>query len=366
MKFRLVALIVACLIPNAQGAETVQTYPTKPIHIIGPFAPGASGLVSRRPVRGKDAETAGFYRVAAATTASYPAKPIRIIVPFAPGGPNDMLARLLGQKLTDAWGRQVITDNRPGGGTVIASDLAARATPDGYTLLMVSTSHAVNPTLIKKLPYDTARDFAPVIRLTASPNVLVVNPTVPAHSVRELIALAKAKPGEINYASGGTGSATHLAGALLCIMGGANMMHIPYKGAVPATVDLIGGAVAAMFGTIQPTLPYLKAGRLRAIAVSSARRSPVLPDVPTVGETLPGFEAASWYGIFTAAKTPRDVIAKLNRESARILETPELREYLQREGAEPVGGTPEDFEKYFASEMAKWGKVVREARIKPE
>jgi tripartite-type tricarboxylate transporter receptor subunit TctC len=297
---------------------------------------------------------------------AYPNKSIRIIVPFAPGGPNDMLARLIGQKLTDAWGRQVITDNRPGGGTVIASDLAARATPDGYTLLMVSTSHAVNPTLIKKLPYDTLRDFAPVIRLTASPNVLVVNPSVAANSVRELIALAKAKPGAINYASGGTGSATHLAGALLCIMSGVNMTHIPYKGAVPATVDLIGGAVAAMFGTIQPTLPYIKAGRLHAIAVSSTRRSPALPDVPAVGETLGGFEAASWYGIFTASGAPREVIAKLNRESARIIESAEMREFLQREGAEPVGGTPEEFGRYFASEVAKWGKVVREAGIKPE
>ena len=279
---------------------------------------------------------AGFYRMAAAIAPTYPAKPIRIIVPFAPGGPNDILARLVGRKLTESWGQQVIVDNRAGGGTIIGTELAARATPDGYTLLMVSTSHAVNPSLVRKLPYDTLRDFAPVIRLTASPNVLVVNPSVPVQSVRDLIALAKGRPGELNYASGGTGTATHLAGELLCITAGVKMTHIPYKGATPATVDLMSGAVAWMFGTILPTLPHVKAGRLRAIAVSGAQRSPALPDVPTVAETLPGFEAASWYGIFAPAQTPREVIAKLNRESARILETTDMREYLLREGAVPA------------------------------
>lgn len=298
--------------------------------------------------------------------AEYPEKPVRIIVPFAPGGPNDILARVVGQKFTESWGRQVIIDNRAGGGTIIGSELAARATPDGYTLLMVSTSHAVNPSLVKKLPYDTLRDFAPVIRLTASPNVLVVNPSVPVLLVSELIALAKARPGEINYASGGTGTATHLAGELLCITAGARMTHIPYKGAAPATVDLLSGAVSWMFGTILPTLPYVKAGRLRAIAVSGAKRSPALPDVPTVAETLPGFEAESWYGIFAPAQTPREVIAKLNRESARILGTSEIREYLLREGAEPVGGTPEEFAAYFKSEIAKWARVIRDAGIKSE
>lgn len=298
----------------------------------------------------------------------YPVKPIRIIVPFAPGGPNDILARTLGQKLTERWGKQVIVDNRPGGGTVIATELTARASPDGYTLLMVSTAHAVNPTLLKKLPYDTVRDFAPVIRLVSSSNVLVTNPNVPVTGVRDLIALAKAKPGEINYASGGTGSATHLAGALLCIMGGVKMNHIPYKGAVPATIDLMSGAVSWMFGTIQPTLPYIRSGRLRAIgvAVGGDKRAPTLPDVPAVAATLPGFEAASWYGLFTTAGTPREVIVKLNRETARILDTPEMRDYLQREGMDAAGGTPDDFSAHFKAEIAKWGKVVREAGIKAE
>ncbi len=305
------------------------------------------------------------FGVRAADTA-YPMKPIRIIVPFAPGGPNDILARLVGQKLTESWGKQVIIDNRPGGGTIIGTDLAAHATPDGYTLLMVSTSHAVNVSLVKKLPYDTLRDFAPVVRLASSPNVLVVNPSLPVNSVRELIALAKAKPGAINYASGGTGTATHLAGELLCILGGVQMAHVPYKGASPATIDLLSGAVSWMFGTILPTLPHVKAGRLRAIAVSGSRRSAALPDVPTVAETLTGFEASSWYGIFTTAKTPRDIVAQLNRESVRIVESPEMRDYLVREGSEPVGGSPEDFAAYFKSEISKWARVIRDAGIKQD
>jgi len=293
----------------------------------------------------------------------YPVKPIRIIVPFAPGGPNDILARLIGQKFTESWGKQVIVDNRPGGGTIIGTDLAAHATPDGYTLLMVSTSHAVNVSLVKKLPYDTLRDFTPVVHLTASPNVLVTNPSLPVSSVRELIALAKAKPGEINYASGGNGTATHLAGELLCIMGGVKMTHVPYKGASPATIDLLSGSVSWMFGTILPTLPHIKAGRLRAIAVSGAKRSAALPDVPTVGETLNGFEASSWYGIFTAAKTPRAIVTKLNRESIRILDSADMRDYLVREGSEPGDGTPEEFAAYFKAEVAKWARVIRDAGI---
>ena len=305
-----------------------------------------------------------FAANAQAAETAYPVKPIRIIVPFAPGGPNDILARLVGQKLTESWGKQVIVDNRPGGGTIIGTDLAAHATPDGYTLLMVSTSHAVNVSLVKKLPYDTLRDFAPVVRLTASPNVLVTNPSVPVTSVRELIALAKGKPGMINYASGGTGTATHLAGELLCILGGVQMTHVPYKGAGPATIDLLSGAVSWMFGTILPTLPHVKAGKLRAIAVSGAKRSPALPDVPTVAETLNGFEASSWYGIFAPAKTPREVITRLHRESVRMLESAEMRDYLVREGSEPIGGSPEEFAAYFKSEIAKWARVIRDAGIK--
>ena len=284
-------------------------------------------------------------------------------MPFAPNGPNDILARMVGQKLTAAWKQQVIVDNRPGGGTVIGTELAARSAPDGYALLMVSTSTAVNPSLKKSLPYDTIKDFAPVIELAASPNVLVVHPSLPVRSVRDLLRLAKSKPGAINYASGGTGTATHLAGALLCITGGVRMTHVPYKGAGPATIDLLSGEVSWMFGTILPTLPHIKSGRLRAIGVSSEKRSPALPDVPAIAETLPGFEATSWYGIFAPAGTPKTTIVKLNAEIARILQSPDVRDYLLRQGATPVGDTPEKFDAHFREQIAKWGKVIKQAGI---
>jgi len=296
----------------------------------------------------------------------YPAKPIRIIVPFAPGGPNDILARLVGQRLAEVWGQQVIVDNRPGGSTMIGSDLAAKAAPDGYTLLMVSTSTAVNPSLQAKVPYDTLRDFAPVIQLVSSPNVLVTNPSLPVRSLRELVALARARPNEIAYGSGGVGTATHLGGALLCLLAKVSMTHVPYKGDAPASIDLIGGQIAWMFGTILPVMPHIKAGKMRAIAVSSPTRAPSLPDVPAVAETLPQFEATAWYGIFTQAAVPADIIAQLNGELARIITAPEMRERLARDGTESVGNTPEQFAAYFKASMAKWARVIREANIRIE
>lgn len=301
-----------------------------------------------------------------AAAQAYPVKPIRIVVPFTPGGPNDILARLIGQKLTEAWGQQVLVDNRPGGGTVIGTEYVARAPADGHTLLMVSTSHAANPSLRAKLPFDTARDFAAVIQAVSSPNVLVAHPSVPAKNVRELAAIARARPGQIAFASGGNGSATHLAGELLRLMAGVNMLHVPYKGASPATVDLISGEVSWMFGTILPTLPHIKSGKLRPLAVSGAKRVAVLPGVATVAETLPGFDASSWYGVFAPAATPREVITKLNQEIARGLGNAEVRERLAQEGTEVVAGTPEQFAAHFKSEMAKWAKVIREAGIRLE
>lgn len=295
--------------------------------------------------------------------ASYPSKPIRIIVPFSPQGPNDILARLVGQKLTEAWSQQVIVENRPGGGTVVGTEAAARAPGDGYTLLMVSTSTAVNPSLKKSLPYDTFRDFTPVIRLAESPNVLVVHPTLPVNTVGALLKLAKAKPGEIAYASGGVGTATHLAGELLCIMGNARMTHVPYKGAGPATVDLLGGQVSWMFGTILPTMPHIEAKKLRAIAVSGERRSPALPEVPTVADTLKGFNATSWYGIFAPAGTPPAIVSKLNAQIARSLATPELKGHLTRQGVDPVADAPAQFAAHFKAEVKKWGDVVKAAGI---
>ena len=303
---------------------------------------------------------------ATATAQSFPAKPIRIIVPFTPGGPNDILARMIGQRYTAAWGQQTVVDNRPGGGTVIGTDIVAKAPPDGHTLLMVSTSHAANPSLMPKLPFDTLRDFVSVGQAVSSPNLLVAHPSIPVRTTRDLLNIAKARPGQITFASGGSGAATHLAGELLKIMGGVEMTHIPYKGGVPATIDLISGQVTWMFGTILPTIPHVRAGKLRALAVSGKKRAEVLPDVPTVAEDVPGFEASSWYGVFAPAGTPADVIAKLNQEMARALTPAEVRQRLASEGTEVVAGNPEDFMTLFRAEVAKWARVIRQSGIRLE
>jgi len=297
---------------------------------------------------------------------TFPAKSIRIIVPFTPGGPNDILARMIGQRYTAAWGQQTVVDNRPGGGTVIGTDIVAKAPADGHTLLMVSTSHAANPSLMPKLPFDTLRDFVAVGQAVSSPNVLVVHPSVPAKTTGDLIAIAKARPGQITFASGGSGAATHLAGELLKIMAGVEMTHIPYKGAGPATIDLISGQVTWMFGTILPTIPHVRAGKLRALAVSGKQRAAVLPEVPTVAEQVAGFEASSWYGVFAPAGTPADVIAKLNQEMVRALTPPEVRQRLAIEGTEVVAGNPEEFMNLFRAEVAKWARVVKQAGIRLE
>ncbi len=303
---------------------------------------------------------------AAAWAQAFPVKPIRIVVPFTPGGPNDILARMIGQRYTAAWGQQTIVDNRPGGGTVIGSDLVAKSAPDGYTLLMVSTSHAANSSLMPKLPFDTLRDFISVGQAVSSPNVLVVHPSVPAKTTADLIAIAKARPGQITFASGGSGAATHLAGELLKILSGTDMTHIPYKGAGPATIDLISGQVTWMFGTILPTIPHVRAGKLRALAVSGAKRATVLPEVPTVAEQVAGFEASSWYGIFAPAGTPPEVIAKLNQEMARALTPPEVRQRLAAEGTEVVAGSADEFMTLFRAEVAKWARVIKQSGIRLE
>jgi tripartite-type tricarboxylate transporter receptor subunit TctC len=300
---------------------------------------------------------------AAAGAPVYPVKPVRIIVPFAPQGPNDILARLVGQKLTEVWGQQVIVENRPGAGTVIGTEAVARAPADGYTLLMVSTSTAVNPTLKRTLPYDTLRDFAPVIRLAETPNVLASHPSLPATSVSGLLKIAKTKPGAVAYSSGGVGTSTHLGSEMLAMMGGVKMTHVPYKGAAPATVAVLSGEVSWLFASILPTMPYLKAGRLRALAMSSERRSPVLPDVPTVTETVRGFSANSWFGLFVPAGTPSEVVAKLNADIARTLATPAVREQLALDGAEVIANSPQEFAAFFRSEIAKWGEVVKRAGV---
>jgi len=301
-----------------------------------------------------------------ATAQNYPVKPVRIVVPFAPGGPNDILARVIAQKLTEAWGQQVFVENRAGGGTVIGTEVVAKSAPDGHNLLMVSTSHTSNPTLVRKLPFDTLRDLAPVILVANSSNVLLAHPSLPARSVKELIALAKARPDQVAYGSGGNGTSTHLSGAMLCQMGGVTMIHVPYKGSGPANIALISGQITWMFGNAIPSMPLINSGRLRALAVTGKQPIPALPGVPTVAATLPGFEANSWYGVSVQGGTPRDVIAKLNQDIGRVLATSDMRARLEAEGAEAGGGSPEEFGSFFRAEIDKWAKVIRTAGIRLE
>jgi len=301
-----------------------------------------------------------------AAAQGYPARPVRIVVPFAPGGPNDILARVIGQKLTESWGQQVIVENRAGGGTVIGTEVVAKSPPDGYHLLMVSTSHTTNPTLVRKLPFDTLRDLAPVILVANSSNVLLAHPSLPARSVKELIALAKTRPDQVAYGSGGNGASTHLSGEMLCQMGGVTMIHVPYKGAGPANIALISGQITWMFGNAMPSVPHIKAGRLRALAVTGRQTISALPGVPTVAATLPGFEANSWYGVSVQGGTPKDVIAKLNQDIGRVLGTSDMRTRLEAEGAEPGGGSSEEFGSFFRAEIDKWAKVIRAAGIRLE
>ena len=297
---------------------------------------------------------------------AYPTRPIRLVVPFPPGGATDILARDVAQKLTEAWGQSVVVDNRPGAGGNIGAELVAKAAPDGYTLLMGTVgTHAINASLYAKMPYDHIRDFAPVILVASVPNVLEVNPALPVNSVAELIAYAKANPGKLNFASSGNGTSIHLSGELFKVMAGVQMTHVPYKGSAPAVADLISGQVQLMFDNLPPSLPQIKAGKLRALAVTSSARAPALPDVPTVAEAgLPGFEASSWFGVLAPAGTPPAIVARLNAEIAKWLATPEAKERLSKQGADAAGGSPEDFVKHIAAETAKWSKVVKDSGAK--
>jgi tripartite-type tricarboxylate transporter receptor subunit TctC len=298
---------------------------------------------------------------------TYPNKPIRLIVPFPPGGGNDILARTIGQKLTESTGQQVVIDNRGGAGGNIGAETAARAAPDGYTLFLGGVgSHGTNPGLQAKLPYDPVKDFAPITLIAAAPLIVVAHPSLPAKSIGELIAYAKARPGQINFASSGTGSIAHLAPEMLNAMAKIRMMHIPYKGTGPALVDLLGGQVQVMMNSAVSMLPQVKSGKLRALAVTGLRRLAALPDLPTVAETVTGYEAASWYGILAPARTPRPVIDKLNREIVAIVRLPDLRDRLAAEGAEAVGNSPEEFAAFIRRELARWAAVIKGAGIRLE
>ena len=296
----------------------------------------------------------------AAAQAPYPSKPIRLVVPFAPGGPVDTLARAMGPKLAEALGQQMIVDNRPGAGSVIGTDVVAKAPPDGYALLITSSSIAINPAIFPKMPFDATRDLAPISQLSASALIVVVHPSVPVRSVKELIALAKARKGELVYASSGTGSAPHLAVELFSSMTATKMVHIPYKGAAPATIDLLAGHVALMFNNLISAVPNVQAGRLRALAVTGSARTAALPDLPTVAEAgVPGYEASTWYAMFAPAGTPVAIVERLHKDVSSVVKSQDIRRQLSAVGIESVGGTPEQLAKYLRSEITKWGKVAK-------
>jgi len=296
----------------------------------------------------------------AAAQTGYPQKTVRLVVPFAPGGPVDTLARSLAPKFGEAFGQQVIVDNRAGGGSLIGTEAVARAPADGYTVLVTSSAMGINPSIYPKMPYDPVRDFAPVSLIAASSLIVVVHPSVPARSVRELIALSKARPEHMVYASSGAGSAPHLAAELFLSMAGLKMVHVPYKGAAPATVDLIAGHTSLMFNNMLSAVPNVQSGRLRALAVTGARRTPALPDLPTVAEAgVAGYEATTWYAMFAPANTPREPLERLNRETASALKTADLRARLASQGVDPVGSTAEHLAAYLQSEIRKWQQVAK-------
>lgn len=304
---------------------------------------------------------------AAAPAAGYPTKAIRLIVPFAPGGSNDIMARLVGQNFTESMGQQVVVDNRAGASGIIGTDIAAKAPADGYTILMMSLTLTVNPSLYKKLPYDTEKDLVAVTLVASAPLLLVVHPSVPAKSLKELIAHAKANPGKLNFGSGGPGTTPHLAGEMLKTMTGLQMTHIPYKGGGPALADLIAGQIHLMLENIPSTLPFVKSGRLRALAVSGLTRSPLVPDLPTLDEAgLKSYEIVGWNGLFVPAGTPKAIVAKLHAETVKALGHPNVKERLATLGAEGVGSTPEQFAAFVKAEISKWAKVVKDAGLKQE
>jgi tripartite-type tricarboxylate transporter receptor subunit TctC len=296
----------------------------------------------------------------AALAESYPKKPITIVVPYPPGGPTDIVARVVGQKLGDRLGQQVIVDNRPGAGGNIGAALVARAAPDGYTLLLGTTAHAINPSVFPALNYDILKDFSPVVLLTSLPLVVITNASVPAKNVQELVALAKSKQGQLTYASSGNGQSTHLAAELFKTMTGAPMTHVPYKGSAPALTDVAGGQVSVMFDTLLSAMPHIKSGRLKALAVTSAKRSASAPELPTVAESgVPGYEAVAWSGLLAPAHTPPEIVAKLNTEINVNLGQPDVQKRFLNDGAEPVGGSPEQFSAHIGSEVRKWASVAK-------
>jgi len=312
--------------------------------------------------------SSGLMAAGPATAADvYPSKTIRLVVPFAPGGGSDIVARLLSPKMTEALGQTVVVDNRAGASANLGAAMVAKAAPDGYTLLLANANYTINPSLFKSLPFDPVREFAPVALLANVTNVLAIHPSIPAKSVKELISFAKAHPGQLNFASPGNGTSSHLAGELFRQVAKIEVVHIPYKGATPAITDLIAGQVSFTMASVLSVLPYAKQGRLRMLAVTTAKRSGALPDIPTISEAgLPGFEVSNWYGILATGGTPRPAVDRLNSELARIARVPDLAEKLAAQGADPATGTPEEFERFIQAELKKWAAVVRSAGINTE
>jgi tripartite-type tricarboxylate transporter receptor subunit TctC len=303
---------------------------------------------------------------AAPAAAQYPVKPIRIVVPFAPGGPSDFLARIVGQKMTESWGQQVIIENRTGANGIVGCELVAKSSPDGYTLVVGTPgTHGINAALFAKLPYDTIKDFAPITRLGVSPYLLISHPSLPVRSAKELIQLARKRPGEIAWATGG--SPTQLAAELFKRTAKIEVLIVPYKGQAPAVTSALSGETSLVWGGVAQTLPHIKAGRLRALGVAGTQRPAVMPDVPTIAESgLPGFEAAGWYGLLAPGATPRPIVERLNTEIVRILKLPDVAQRLKAEAYEVPGETPDQFAAVVRAEVAKWAPIVRETGIKAE
>ena len=299
---------------------------------------------------------------------AYPARPVRIVVPFPPGGGTDIGTRIVAQKLSEAWGQPVVVENKGGAAGIVGTEFTAKSTPDGYTLMMGNIgTHAINVSLYRKLPYDPVRDFAPVSHVAGLPLFLLVHPSVPAASVRELITLLKARPGQYDYSSSGAGGSMHVAAELFKTMAGVRIVHIPYKGGGPAVADLLAGQVKISFATVLETLQHVKAGKLRALAVTSARRSLAAPDLPTVAEAgLPGYESISWLGLFAPAGTPRELVAKISADAVRVLHLADVKERLLAQGADPIGSTPEQFATVLARDIAKYAKVMKDSGTQPE
>jgi tripartite-type tricarboxylate transporter receptor subunit TctC len=356
-------------------AGYAQTYPVKPIRLIVPFASGGTDASSKQGSRLRDANVresaagaAGFYRVADVTTQSYPVKPIRLIVPFAPGGANDIIARVVSQRMAEPLGQQVVVENRGGAGGAIGAELVARSPADGYILLLANPGpNAINPLLQPKTPYDPIKDFSMITLMAVSPQVLVVHPSLPVRSAKELVALARSKPGQINYGSSGTGAITHLAMEFFKARTKTDMVHIPYQGANVALTALFGGQVSTMFAALGSISTMLGTNKLRAIGVAANERTPLLPDVPTIAASgIPDFEVVNWFGILGPAGLPRPLIERLNQTINRVVQSAETRERFASLGFVARGTKPEEFENHIKAELARWSSVIKSQAIKPD